>query len=177
MMSLRFRSSQGALAVARHFGSETAIPTALSDYHKSLGGKMVPFAGYSLPVLYETEKGGVVNEHLHTRGEGCAGLFDVSHMGQIRWHGSDRVKFLESILVGDFKALPEGEAKLSLITNPDGGIIDDTIVANAGDTHFMVVNGACKNADMLHFDDQLKNFDGDVSYEVRKRLIGRSDFY
>ena len=84
MMSLRFRSSQGALAVARHFGSETAIPTALSDYHKSLGGKMVPFAGYSLPVLYETEKGGVVNEHLHTRGEGGAGLFDVSHMGQVQ---------------------------------------------------------------------------------------------
>ena len=99
---------------------------------------MVPFAGYSLPVLYESEDGGVVNEHLHTRAPGCASLFDVSHMGQIRWHGKDRVKFLESVLVGDIAALKEGESKLSLITNADGGIIDDTVLANAGDTVYMV---------------------------------------
>ena len=159
------RAPRSASVPSRSFGEEAAVPTALSDFHVSLGGKMVPFAGYSLPVLYETKELGVINEHMHCRADGSSSLFDVSHMGQIRWHGKDRVKFLESVLCGDFQALSEGEAKLSLITNPDGGIIDDTIVANAGDTHFMVVNGACKFGDMDHFDAQLKAFGGDVSYE------------
>jgi hypothetical protein len=70
----------------------------------------LPLSGYSLPVLYETPEGGVVNEHMHTRAAGCASMFDVSHMGQIRWYGKDRVKFIESLVVGDIAVgsnLPE----------------------------------------------------------------------
>jgi aminomethyltransferase len=107
-----------------------------------MGGKMVPFAGYHLPVQYEGL--GVMKEHLHTRSEGGASLFDVSHMGQIRWRGRDAVKFIESVVVGDIAALREGEGKLSLITNEDGNIVDDTVITNAGDHIYMVVNGACK---------------------------------
>ena len=123
---------------------------------------MVPFAGYELPVQYEA---GIKEEHLHTRAANKAGLFDVSHMGQIRWHGKDRAAFLESVVVGDIKGLAEGSAVLSLITNADGGIIDDTVISNAGDHIYMVVNGACKYKDMAHFDAQLAAFGGDVSYE------------
>lgn len=103
---------------------------------------MVPFAGYELPVQYEGF--GVLKEHNHTRAAGCASLFDVSHMGQIKWHGKDAVKFIEQMVVGDIASLKPGEAKLSLIMNEAGGIVDDTVIANAGDHIYMVVNGACK---------------------------------
>ena len=125
---------------------------------------MVPFAGYELPVLYDVpEWGGIVKEHLHCRAK--ASVFDVSHMGQIKWFGKDRVKFLETLVVGDVAGLGVGEARLSLLTNPDGGIIDDTIITNAGDYTYMIVNGATKTGDMAHFDAQLKAFQGDVTYE------------
>jgi len=107
-----------------------------------LGGKMVPFAGYELPVQYEGL--GVLKEHLHTRAQNCASLFDVSHMGQIKWHGKDAVKFIEKMCVGDILSLKPGEAKLSLIMNEKGTIVDDTVITNAGDHIYMVVNGACK---------------------------------
>jgi len=157
-------------SAARGFGSEeAAIPTALYDLHTSLKGKMVPFAGYSLPVLYETPEGGVVNEHLQTRAS--AGLFDVSHMGQLVWTGKDRVAFLESVLVGDIAVLKEGEGKLSLLTNKDGGIIDDTVLANAGgESVYMVVNGACKHGDMAHFKEQMADFKGEVHMEYKEDL-------
>ena len=74
----------------RAFGTEPLVKTAFFDLHKELGGKMVPFAGYELPVQYTGA--GVLKEHLHTRAPGCSSLFDVSHMGQIKWHGKDRVK-------------------------------------------------------------------------------------
>jgi len=126
---------------------------------------MVPFAGYTLPVLYKTETGGVMKEHLHCRSENKASLFDVSHMGQIRWHGADRVAFLEKIVVGDIASLAPGSGCLSLVTNEDGGIIDDTVITNAGDFVYMVVNGATKFGDMEHFKEQMDDFDGDVSME------------
>jgi len=107
---------------------------------------------------------------MHTRAPGCSGLFDVSHMGQLRWHGADRIKFLESVLVGDIASLKEGESKLSLITSPEGGIIDDTVLANAGDSVYMVVNGACKHGDMAHFKEQIAAFNGDVSFEYLDNL-------
>jgi aminomethyltransferase len=126
---------------------------------------MVPFAGYELPVLYKGENGGVMKEHLWCREEGKASLFDVSHMGQIRWHGKDRAEFLEKIVVGDIKGLASGSGCLSLITNANGGIIDDTVITNAGDFIYMVVNGATKFGDMAHFKEQMELFDGDVSME------------
>lgn len=103
---------------------------------------MVPFAGYSLPVQYDGL--GVLREHVHTRSAGCASLFDVSHMGQIKWFGKDAVKFIEKVVVGDIASLKPGEAKLSLIVNEHGTIVDDTVITNAGDHIYMVVNGACK---------------------------------
>ncbi len=90
---------------------------------------MVPFAGYALPVQYPD---GVLKSHLHTRAPGCASLFDVGHMGQIKWHGKDRAKFIESLVVADIQGLPEHSATLTLLTNEAGGIIDDSIISNHG---------------------------------------------
>ena len=141
------------------------VKTALNALHKELGGDMVPFAGYELPVLYKGEHGGVMKEHLWCRSDGKASLFDVSHMGQIRWHGKDRVKFLEKIVVGDIAGLSTGNGLLSLVTNDTGGIIDDTVITNAGDYIYMVVNGATKFGDMEHFKKEMEDFDGDVTME------------
>jgi len=126
---------------------------------------MVPFAGYELPVLYKSENGGVMKEHLWCRADGKAAMFDVSHMGQIRWHGKDRAAFLEKIVVGDIAGLEEGSGCLSLVTNEQGGILDDTVITNAGDHIYMVVNGATKFGDMKHFQEQMNKFDGDVTME------------
>lgn len=145
--------------------SDTLVKTALNELHLELGGEMVPFAGYELPVYYKGENGGVLKEHLHCRSIGKASLFDVSHMGQIRWYGKDRVAFLEKVLVSDIAKLSPGSGCLSLITNKNGGIIDDTVVTNSGDNIYMVVNGACKDVDMKHFREQEKDFDGDVKME------------
>ena len=145
--------------------TEDLVKTALNDMHRELGGDMVPFAGYELPVLYKGENGGVMKEHLWCREEGKAALFDVSHMGQIRWHGKDRATFLEKIVVGDIAGLADGGGCLSLVTNAKGGIIDDTVITNAGDHIYMVVNGATKFGDMKHFEEQMSSFDGDVTME------------
>lgn len=105
--------------------------TAYHQMHVDMKGKMVPFAGYELPVLYEHEGGGVMNETLHCRAPGKASVFDVSHMGQIKWTGKDAADFIEKCVVGDIKGLKEGEGRLTLITNANGGIVDDTVVSEA----------------------------------------------
>lgn len=161
----RIASSIAKRGFAAEASSEPLVKTALYDLHLELGGDMVPFAGYELPVLYKGENGGVMKEHLWCRAEGKSSLFDVSHMGQIRWHGKDRVKFLEKIVVGDIGGLAPGSGCLSLVTNEKGGIIDDTVITNAGDFVYMVVNGATKFGDMKHFNEQLASFDGDVTME------------
>jgi len=148
--------------------SESLRKTSLHQWHLDLGGEMVPFAGYELPVFYKGDKvpnGGVMKEHLWCRSEGKASLFDVSHMGQIRWHGADRAKFIEKVVVGDIQGLGDGQGLLSLITNENGGIMDDTVITNAGDFVYMVVNGATKFGDMEHFQKHLDEFDGDVTME------------
>nr|AAR21108.1 mitochondrial glycine decarboxylase T-protein [Conticribra weissflogii] len=160
----KISTSRRAFAAAAT-SDEPLVKTALYDLHKELGGDMVPFAGYELPVLYKGENGGVMKEHLWCREDGKASLFDVSHMGQIRWHGKDRTAFIEKLVVGDIASLPAGSGCLSLITNAQGGIIDDTVITNAGDYIYMVVNGATKFGDMKHFKEQLEQFDGDVSME------------
>jgi aminomethyltransferase len=86
-------------------------------------------------------------------------------MGQIRWHGKDRAEFLEKVVVGDIKGLAPGSGCLSLVTNEKGGIIDDTVITNAGDFVYMVVNGATKHGDMQHFKEQMADFSGDVTME------------
>jgi len=149
----------------RRLSSGAPIRTALYDLHQELGGKMVPFAGYELPVLYNGL--GVATEHKHCRTPGCASLFDVSHMGQIEWRGKDRVKFLERVLVGDVAGLGSGEGRLSLLVNPDGGIVDDAVLANAGDYIYMVVNGACKHGDMAYFKEVMASSGDDVDMNYR----------
>ena len=158
-------AKRGFAAAAPASAEEPLVKTALYDLHKELGGDMVPFAGYELPVLYKGENGGVMKEHLWCREDGKAAMFDVSHMGQIRWHGDDRIAFLEKIVVGDIAGLAPGSGCLSLVTNAKGGIIDDTVITNAGDYVYMVVNGATKFGDMKHFQEQMVEFGGDVTME------------
>lgn len=124
--------------------------TPLYDLHVSLGGKMVPFAGYEMPVQYPA---GVLKEHLHTRSS--AGLFDVSHMGQIALRPKsgkveDAARALERLVPQDIVAIPQGRQRYAQFTNPDGGILDDLMVANFGDHLFLVVNAACKADDEAH---------------------------
>lgn len=105
---------------------------------------------------------------MSVRKDNGAGIFDVSHMGQIKWHGKDAVEFIESLVLSDIRSLGVGEARLSAIINENGGIIDDTVITNAGDYIYQVINGATKFGDMKHFDKQLELFKAkgkDVSYE------------
>ena len=126
--------------------SETLQKTPLHALHLELGARMVPFAGYDMPVQYPL---GVLKEHLHTREQ--AGLFDVSHMGQIRLRGSDAAKALESLVPVDIIDLPVGMQRYAMFTNAQGGILDDLMVANLGDDElFLVVNAACKDQDLAH---------------------------
>ena len=106
---------------------------------------MVEFAGYSMPVQYPL---GVLGEHKHTRAK--AGLFDVSHMGQFRIDGAAAAEKLETLTTGDLQALTPGRMRYTLFTNETGGILDDLMVTNAGDHLFVVVNAACKSADLAH---------------------------
>jgi aminomethyltransferase len=123
--------------------NDQPLRTPLHALHLSLGGKMVPFAGYDMPVQYPT---GIMAEHLHTRGE--AGLFDVSHMGQVRLEGEHAAAALEGLVVGDITGLRPGRMRYTLFTNDSGGILDDLMVTNAGDHLFLVVNAARKVHDI-----------------------------
>ncbi len=117
----------------------------LDALHRRLGGRMVPFAGYAMPVQFPT---GVMAEHLWTRAH--AGLFDVSHMGQLTVSGAGAADWLETIAPGDFRALQPGRMRYSLLLADDGGILDDLMVTNAGSHFYLVVNGATKHDDIAH---------------------------
>ncbi|SHH17193.1 aminomethyltransferase [Cognatiyoonia sediminum] len=122
------------------------LRTPLYDLHVGLGAKMVPFAGYEMPVQYAL---GVMKEHVHTRTK--AGLFDVSHMGQVRIDGApyaDVAAAVETLIPVNAMGLGEGRQRYGLFTNEDGGIEDDLMFANRGDHMLMVVNAACKDADI-----------------------------
>ncbi len=124
--------------------------TPLHALHVASGGKMVPFAGYDMPVQYGT---GVLREHLHTRTS--AGLFDVSHMGQIALRPKsgkleDAALALERLVPQDILAVAPGRQRYAQFTSQSGGILDDLMVANFGDYLFLVVNAACKAEDEAH---------------------------
>ncbi|MDH0733862.1 glycine cleavage system aminomethyltransferase GcvT [Pseudomonas sichuanensis] len=126
--------------------------TPLHALHLQLGARMVPFAGYAMPVQYPM---GVLKEHLHTREQ--AGLFDVSHMGQIRLRGALAAQALEALVPVDIIDLPVGMQRYALFTNADGGILDDLMVARlASDELLLVVNAACKQQDLAHLRQQLE---------------------
>jgi aminomethyltransferase len=131
--------------------------TPLQALHVSLGGKMVPFAGYEMPVQYTP---GVLREHLHTRA--AAGLFDVSHMGQIAVGAKsgrieDAAIALERLVPQDVAGIAPGRQRYAQFTNDDGGILDDLMVANFGEYLFLVVNAACKDADEAHLRERLSD--------------------
>lgn len=119
--------------------------TPLYNLHVELGAKMVPFAGYEMPVQYPT---GVLKEHAHTRTQ--AGLFDVSHMGQVRLGGANAAAALESLVPVDIVGLQVNMQRYAMFTNEQGGILDDIMVSNGGDHLFVVVNAACKEQDIAH---------------------------
>ena len=114
----------------------------LDAWHRSHGGRMVEFAGYWMPVQFE----GIMAEHLWTRDS--AGLFDVSHMGQLYVHGPDVDAALESLLPGELKALADRKLRYSLLLDDSGGIIDDLMATRRGDDFYLVVNGATKHGDI-----------------------------
>ena len=131
--------------------TEQLLTTPLHALHRELGARMVPFAGYDMPVQYPA---GVLKEHQHTRAH--AGLFDVSHMGQIRLTGANAAKALETLVPVDIIDLPVGMQRYAMFTNESGGILDDLMVANIGnDELILVVNAACKNQDLAHLQQHL----------------------
>ena len=139
---------------------ESLKRTPLYDLHIELGGKMVPFAGYEMPVQYPL---GILGEHQHTRSG--AGLFDVSHMGQIRLRGESFAQVasaLERLCPADFQDLAPGQQRYSFFTNNAAGILDDLMVTRVGkgddtDHLFMVVNASCKEQDLSHLQANLNN--------------------
>lgn len=133
--------------------------TALYDMHVALGARMVPFAGYDMPVQYP---GGIIEEHLHTRDH--ASLFDVSHMGQVAIRGAGAARALERLVPGDIAGLRPGRLRYTMLTNAAGGILDDLMVTNvndAGDYLFLVVNASRRAADLDHLRANLDGLEVD----------------
>jgi len=126
------------------------LTTPLHTLHIEMGAKMVPFAGYDMPVQYAL---GVKKEHLHCRQ--AAGLFDVSHMGQLRLKGENAAAALEKLVPVDIIDLANGKQRYAFFTNEQGGISDDLMVTNFGDHLFVVVNAACKTEDIAHLNAHL----------------------
>ena len=124
---------------------DAMLTTPLTSLHEELGARMVPFAGYSMPVQYPT---GIKQEHLHTRK--AAGLFDVSHMGQVWLTGNNVDEALEKLVPADIVGLPVGRQRYALLTNESGGILDDLMISRHEDGFYLVVNAACKEADIAH---------------------------
>ena len=130
--------------------SAELLKTPLYDLNVELGARMVPFAGYSMPVQYPA---GLMAEHQHTRN--AAGLFDVSHMGQLRLTGADAAAAFESLIPVDVIDLAVGKQRYGLLLNDEGGIIDDLMFFNRGDDIFVIVNGACKALDIAHIEQKI----------------------
>lgn len=131
--------------------ADSAVPlrqTPLHPLHRKLGAKMVPFAGYDMPVQYT----GIIAEHVHART--AAVLFDVSHMGQASL-AADGVKAFEHLVVGDIRGLAHGQMRYTLFTNESGGIIDDLMVVNGGTHLWLIVNAARKDVDFAHLQGHL----------------------
>jgi aminomethyltransferase len=126
------------------------LKTPLHALHVELGARMVPFAGYSMPVQYPA---GLMAEHVHTRAS--AGLFDVSHMGQLRLAGPDAAAAFESLMPVDVIGLGVNKQRYGLLLTDEGTIIDDLMFVNRGDHLFVIVNGACKVGDIAHMQERI----------------------
>ena len=126
------------------------LRTPLYDLHLELGARMVPFAGYSMPVQYPA---GLIAEHLHTRA--AAGLFDVSHMGQLSISGGDAAVALESLMPVDVISLALGRQRYGVLLNENAGILDDLMFTRRAADFLVIVNGACKVADTAHIQQHI----------------------
>jgi aminomethyltransferase len=136
----------------------------LDAWHRSRGGRMVPFAGYEMPVQFE----GIIAEHLWTREN--AGLFDVSHMGQLLIHGRGADAALEKLLPGDLQALGDMKPKYSLLLDENGGIVDDLMATRRGEDFYVVVNGATKLGDIDYMQQRLRG-DAVVDHMKEQALL------
>ena len=126
---------------------QNLLTTPLDNLHRALGAKMVPFAGYAMPVQYPA---GILKEHLHTR-EGAA-LFDVSHMGQAFLMGDDAIAAFETLVPGDYQSMAEGKTRYTVLLNDKGGILDDLMATRIPGGLYLVVNAACKDQDFAHIE-------------------------
>ncbi|ORZ36802.1 hypothetical protein BCR44DRAFT_1498569 [Catenaria anguillulae PL171] len=143
--------------------------TSLYDFHLAHGGKLVPFAGWSMPLSYPSLTH--IQSHMHTRTH--ASLFDVSHMLQTRWTGRHAIEFMERLVVGDIQGLaPSGAATLSLFTTAAGGILDDTVIQRVGENELYVVsNAGCADKDLAHIHAQLAEFTSAGDKDVRVQVM------
>jgi aminomethyltransferase len=130
--------------------ADSPLRTALHSLHFKYHGKMVDFAGYHMPVQYAD---GIKTEHLHTRSH--AGLFDVSHMGQIKINGKSAAAAIERLVTGDILSLQNFQQRYTLLTNEQGGITDDLMVTKIPEGLFVVVNAACKQSDFDYIESVL----------------------
>ena len=144
--------------------AESLEKLPLDSWHRARGARMVPFAGYEMPVQYE----GIIAEHLWTREN--AGLFDVSHMGQLFVHGSGVDVALEKIMPGDFQAAADMKPKYSLLLDEEGGIIDDLMATRRGQDFYIVVNGATKHGDIADMERRLPS-DIVIDYMKEQALL------
>ncbi|XP_021769274.1 aminomethyltransferase, mitochondrial [Chenopodium quinoa] len=150
----------------RCFSSEGDLKkTALYDFHVANGGKMVPFAGWSMPIQY---KDSIMDSTINCRENGS--LFDVAHMCGLSLKGKDCIPFLEKLVVGDIAGLSPGTGTLSVFTNEKGGTIDDSVITKVKDDHiYLVVNAGCRDKDLAHIEEHMKAFKskgGDVSWHI-----------
>ena len=141
-----------------HHQSDTPLQkTPLAELHEALGARMVPFAGYSMPVQYPA---GIIAEHTHTRT--AASFFDVSHMGQVAIRGTNPAQAIERLVPGEIQALKSGRVRYTQLTNEAGGIIDDLMVTNVGDYLFLVINASRRAEDLDCLRKGLDGFEIDV---------------
>ncbi|THD23795.1 Aminomethyltransferase [Fasciola hepatica] len=134
---------------------QKALKTPFYDFHVAEGAKLIDFFGYSLPIVYHSQS--IIDSHRHVRAQ--CGIFDVSHMLQLKVSGADRIKFMESLTVSDLQALPRGSGTLSVYLNENGGIIDDLIIHVCREPYLYVVsNAACAGKVRKHLIDKQKEF-------------------
>jgi aminomethyltransferase len=165
------RRAGGSIGQRRHFAAAPAPAeaelkrTALYHFHIQHGAKMVPFAGWSMPIQY---KDSIMESTVNCRSNGS--LFDVSHMCGLSLTGRDAVSFLEKLVVADVAGLKPGTGTLTVFTNERGGAIDDSVITKVKDDHiYLVVNAGCRDKDLDHIGGHLETFKakgGDVSWHI-----------
>lgn len=150
----------------RHFSADADLKkTVLYDFHVANGAKMVPFAGWSMPIQY---KDSIMESTLNCRQNGS--LFDVSHMCGLSLMGKDCIPFLEKLVIADVAGLAPGTGTLTVFTNEQGGAIDDSVITKVKDDHiYLVVNAGCRDKDLAHIEEHMKSYTakgGDVSWHI-----------